>query len=119
VSPTLVSIGQVDADRNNRRNLWRMLTPENIGPAGATAGVATYHPRADATSGPPPLGAAHERAEIYFVLEGTGLLHTPDDALPLSAGDAFIVPAGTPHTIEGTDGASVRTFYVSLKGPAA
>ena len=117
--PTLVSIDRVDADRNERRDLWRMLTADNVGHAGATAGVADYHPRSDeAGDEPPALGAAHARPEVYFVLAGSGMLHTPDNALELTVGDAFLIPGGVPHTIEGTNGTALRAFYVSLKGAA-
>jgi len=112
---TVVGMDQVEADRTARRDLWRLLTPKNVGRIGATAGVAEYHPPSVAQ--PPTLGAAHDRPEIYFVLAGTGELHTPSQVRPLASGDAFLIPGGVPHTIVGTSGASLRAFYVSLKDP--
>jgi mannose-6-phosphate isomerase-like protein (cupin superfamily) len=113
----VVGMDQVEADCNDRRDLWRLLTPDTVGQVGATAGVAEYHPVADSgTEGNSPvLGAAHARPEIYFVLAGTGRLYIPDQVRPLAAGDAFLIPAGTPHTIVGTPPSSLRAFYVSLK----
>jgi mannose-6-phosphate isomerase-like protein (cupin superfamily) len=112
----LAGLEQVEPDRNARRDLWRLLGQDTVSRIGATAGVAAYHDPVD--TGPvataPELGAAHEFPEIYFVLDGTGQVHTPDGARTVSAGDAFVVLGGVPHTIVGT-GAPLRTFYVSLK----
>lgn len=35
--------------------------------------------------------------DFFLVLQGTMLLDLPDQTIELSAGDLFIVPAGTPH----------------------
>lgn len=112
---TVIVLDHVEPDRNARRDLWRMLTPANVGDIGATAGVAAYHPVADRQSDAVELGAAHQRPEIYFVLDGSGELHTPTGIQTLSSGEVFCVPGGVEHTIVGVGG-PVRTFYVSLKG---
>ena len=53
-------------------------------------------------------GAATERhyhklsEEIYFVLDGAGLITVQEDQTAVGAGDAILIPAGAWHTIEAT-----------------
>jgi mannose-6-phosphate isomerase-like protein (cupin superfamily) len=55
-----------------------------------------------------PIGASttphHHRAteEIYYILEGSGLMKIGDESRPVSVGDAIAIPPGQVHTITNT-----------------
>ena len=42
----------------------------------------------------------HEEDEFYFIARGSGDLVIAEDRHPFAAGDAFFVPAKTPHHFE-------------------
>lgn len=60
----------------------------------------------------PPLGAgfpAASEARFHFVAGGRGLLRTPSgDLMPLSCGDAVLLPRGDGHALLSQTGAEVR-----------
>jgi AraC family L-rhamnose operon regulatory protein RhaS len=51
----------------------------------------------------------HSFAELFFILNGNGLIHLNSTTLPCSAGDLFFVPAGLVHQI--IDGDKPLTLY--------
>lgn len=40
--------------------------------------------------------------EIYFILEGRGIMTIGEEAFPVSVGDSVLIPPGNPHRIENT-----------------
>lgn len=56
--------------------------------------------------------------QILLCSEGSGVLRTEDSERPITAGTAFFLPAGLPHTYFQTDDVW-KTHYVSFAGYAA
>lgn len=42
----------------------------------------------------------HEQDELYFIVQGSGEFLLAEQRYPFESGDAFFVPAGTPHRFE-------------------
>jgi mannose-6-phosphate isomerase-like protein (cupin superfamily) len=54
--------------------------------------------------------------EIYYVVEGRGLMTVGDEVREVEAGDAIYVPRGHRHTLENTGSEAIRLILVC--GPA-
>lgn len=54
----------------------------------------------------------HLQAEIYFVLEGNGMVRVGSEARPIEAGSAVFVPGNTVHACENTGASDLRFAYV-------
>jgi mannose-6-phosphate isomerase-like protein (cupin superfamily) len=54
--------------------------------------------------------------EIYYVVEGRGLMTVGDEVRQVEAGDAIYIPHGHRHTLENTGSEAIRLILVS--GPA-
>jgi quercetin dioxygenase-like cupin family protein len=81
------------------------LRAESDGPANLAAVESTLR-----RGQMPPLHA-HDTDEVFYVLEGTMVVHTGDESVPLDAGDAFVARRELPHTHEAGS-ATVR--YLSM-----
>lgn len=70
---------------------------------------------------PPPLGAAFpasSEARFHFVAGGTGLLRSPSgELMPLSCGDAILLPRGDEHALVSRTNAEVRPIETFLTVP--
>ena len=64
----------------------------------------------------PPNEALHEhrhrQAEIYLVLEGTGLVRINGKTRPVAAGSAVFIPGNAAHSCENTGSSEMRVAYV-------
>lgn len=106
----------VETNDNETRTSWRLLNADTLGEDfGARGGLIEYkfreHPPTDGE-----LGGAHEHPEYYYVISGKGEVGLPGDRTTISAGTAFVIPAGVPHSIWGTSQEEpVQAFYVALK----
>ena len=58
----------------------------------------------------PPLHS-HDTDEIFYVLEGTMVVHVGEESVPLDAGEAFVAPSDVPHTHEA---GSTRARYLTM-----
>ena len=56
------------------------------------------------------------QTEVYFILEGHGLLHVDDEARELERGDAAVIPGGAVQWIENL-GAGVLRFAAIVSPP--
>jgi mannose-6-phosphate isomerase-like protein (cupin superfamily) len=54
--------------------------------------------------------------EVYYVVEGRGLMTVGDEVREVEAGDAIYVPRGHRHTLENTGSEAIRLILVC--GPA-
>jgi mannose-6-phosphate isomerase-like protein (cupin superfamily) len=54
--------------------------------------------------------------EIYYVVEGRGLMTVGDEVREVEAGDAIYIPHGHRHTLENTGSEAIRLILVC--GPA-
>jgi mannose-6-phosphate isomerase-like protein (cupin superfamily) len=66
---------------------------------------------------PPNEQSPHEQDELYFVVQGSGVLFHDGKREPFSAGDAMFVAAGTEHRFEDfTDDLTVWVVFYGPKG---
>lgn len=113
----IVSVSDVDTNDNEARTSWRLLNTETLGENyGARGGLIEYKHRAVApTDG--ELGGAHDHAEYYYVISGTGVIGLPGERVTVSAGSAFVIPADVRHSIwSDSPDEPVQAFYVALSG---
>ena len=54
----------------------------------------------------------HQQAEIYLILEGTGLVRIDGKAQPVEAGSAVFIPGNAVHSCENTGASDLRFAYV-------
>jgi quercetin dioxygenase-like cupin family protein len=54
----------------------------------------------------------HQQAEIYLILEGTGLVRIDGKARPVEAGSAVFIPGNVLHSCENTGASNLRFAYV-------
>ncbi len=54
----------------------------------------------------------HEQAEIYFVVEGTGILTIDGVAKPIAPGTAAFIPGDAEHSVRNDSSGGLRIFYV-------
>jgi quercetin dioxygenase-like cupin family protein len=54
----------------------------------------------------------HEQAEVYYVLEGTGLVTLDGAAHRLRPGAAVFIPGGAVHAVEADGPSDLRVLYV-------
>ena len=87
---------------------WFTLFSRDITPtAGMTAGIAEIPPE------PGPLGAhRHEQAELYYILEGRGVLTMDGVETVVSAGTAAFIPGDCEHSLRNT---STTVFEAALR----
>ena len=55
--------------------------------------------------------------KLYFILEGTGVVHIGEQAQSLSAGDAAYAPSGVPHSIHNPGPERLVTMVVLAPPP--
>ncbi len=53
----------------------------------------------------------HEDDEIYFPLEGTGILEVEGEEVPVRVGEAIFVEAGAPHRFTAYESLSVLVVF--------
>jgi len=54
----------------------------------------------------------HRQAEIYFILEGTGLVEIDSEARSVTAGSTVFIPGDTVPCCENTGASALRCAYV-------
>jgi len=62
---------------------------------------------------PPNIHATAD--ELFYVLHGEGVAVCEGERIPVRKGDAFLVPAGTPHVVENTG--SSRLYCLTTMVP--
>jgi quercetin dioxygenase-like cupin family protein len=85
---------------------WRTLLSAGMTPTDSlTAGVAEFEP-----------GGAlnlhrHAAAEIYFVLEGEGIVSIEGHDHAVTPGSIAFIPGGAPHGVRNVGGGTLKLFY--------
>jgi quercetin dioxygenase-like cupin family protein len=54
----------------------------------------------------------HEQPEVYFVLEGSGIVTVDGSAQPVAAGAGVFIPSNALHSVECTGDTDLRMAYV-------
>ena len=96
-------------DDSSRGNVtWFTLISGDITPTDSlSAGIAEFEPR----SGMLKLHR-HEPAEIYFIIEGTGLVTVNGVETEVAAGTTVFIPGNAEHGIRNESHTLLRLFYV-------
>ena len=55
-------------------------------------------------------------SEVYFIIEGTGLMHIDEESQDVGSGDAIYIPPGTVQYIRNTGGIGLR--FLCIVDPA-
>ena len=86
---------------------WRTLTSADRTPTRElTSGVCEIEPGCEL-----PLHR-HPPLELYYFLEGTGVVTLGSDDHPVRAGSTVSIPGDTPHRIYNSGSGPLRLFYV-------
>ncbi|MBS0374075.1 MAG: cupin domain-containing protein [Proteobacteria bacterium] len=107
-APFVVEEGAVEVESGEDRGvIWRTLTSADRTPtAELTSGVCEIAPGCElALHRHPPL-------ELYYFLEGTGVVTLGSSDHAVQAGTTISIPGDTPHRIRNTGPATLKLFYV-------
>jgi quercetin dioxygenase-like cupin family protein len=90
---------------------WHTLFSGEITPTDAMcAGIAVLTP------GGVNAPHRHAEAEIYYILEGSGILTVDEKDYPVRKGSAVFIPGNAWHALRPTDGKEIRLLYVFPTG---
>lgn len=106
--PVIIEEHRVAIESGDDRGVtWRTLTSADRTPTRhLTSGVCQIEPGGDlALHRHPPL-------ELYYFLEGTGVVTLGGAERPVRPGSTIYIPGGTPHGVRNTGSAPLRLFYV-------
>ncbi|NTI17606.1 cupin domain-containing protein [Agrobacterium rhizogenes] len=99
-------------DPSRGRISWHTLFSSDRTPTDSmTAGVAEIAPGSGALQ-----PHRHEQPEIYFILEGTGILTVDGRETAVTAGTAVFIPGNAEHGIRNDSNVNVKLFYVFPTG---
>ncbi len=86
---------------------WRtLLSADRTPTAEVTAGTCEIAPGGE-------LGFHHHPVlEVYYFLEGEGVVRLGERTVPVSAGATLSIPANLPHGIRNTGSVRLKLFYV-------
>jgi mannose-6-phosphate isomerase-like protein (cupin superfamily) len=89
-----------------RLSFRTLFSSETTGTSTLTSGVAELQAEG--------LLAVHQHAaaEVYYVLEGRGVVTLGDRELEVVAGSSVSIPGALPHGIRNTGADPLRVFYV-------
>jgi len=107
-APFVVEEGAVEVESGEDRGvIWRTLTSADRTPTSElTSGVCEIAPGCElALHRHPPL-------ELYYFLEGTGVVTLGASDHAVRAGTTISIPGDTPHRIRNTGTATLKLFYV-------
>jgi quercetin dioxygenase-like cupin family protein len=86
---------------------WRTLTSADRTPTQQlTSGVCEIEPGCEL-----PLHR-HPPLELYYFLEGTGVVTMGSEDHPVRPGSTISIPGNTPHRIRNTGATPLKLFYV-------
>jgi oxalate decarboxylase/phosphoglucose isomerase-like protein (cupin superfamily) len=88
---------------------WKTLVSNDITPSDSmTAGIGELEPGMDSRLEV----HAHEQPEIYYLLEGKGVIFLDGGRYELRPGHAVFIPSNARHGIQNTGKGPLRFFYV-------
>lgn len=106
--PIVIEERNVRIESGDERGItWRTLTSADRTPTQElTSGVCAIEPGCElALHRHPPL-------ELYYFLEGTGVVTLGADDHPVCPGSTIYIPGGTPHRVHNTGATLLKLFYV-------
>jgi quercetin dioxygenase-like cupin family protein len=107
-----LSAAPVDGWDDTRRGKvsWRTLLSQGMTPTDSlTAGVAEFEPGGALNQ------HRHAAAEIYFILEGEGIVSIDGHDHAVEPGSIAFIPGGAPHGVRNSGGSTLKLFYAFAK----
>jgi mannose-6-phosphate isomerase-like protein (cupin superfamily) len=89
---------------------------ELLRPSGVTPDIRYSLAHAEVPPGERTLPHRLKAAEVYYVLEGRGLMHVGDETAGIGAGDAVYIPPGAIQSVENAGPG--RLAFLCLVDPA-
>ena len=85
--------------------------------AGQLKGIARYGALTVATGGASAIVSYPAEEQIYFALEGNGVLHYGEQNVPLRKNDYLYLPVGVPHGVANESVRPVRLLVMGFRIP--
>lgn len=93
-----------------RRDVLMLLKPEDSASGRLESGITVVYPGCRTN------GHAHaDREEVYFFLEGRGVMGVGDENWEVKAGDTFYVRPGPLHTTRNPYYTPLKFFWITVK----
>jgi mannose-6-phosphate isomerase-like protein (cupin superfamily) len=93
-----------------RRDVYMLINPENSASGRIQSGITIVYP------GCRTKGHAHpDREEVYFFLEGRGIMEADGEACEVKAGDTYYVYPGPFHTTKNPYDFPLKFFWITIK----
>jgi mannose-6-phosphate isomerase-like protein (cupin superfamily) len=93
-----------------RRDVFMLINPEDSSSGRIQSGITIVYP------GCRTKGHAHpDREEVYFFLEGSGIMEADGEAWEVSPGDTFYVAPGPFHTTKNPNDFPLKFFWITIK----
>lgn len=93
-----------------RRDVMMLLKPEDSASGRLESGITVVYPGCRTN------GHAHaDREEVYFFLEGRGVMGVGDENWEVRAGDTFYVRPGPFHTTHNPHSTPLKFFWITVK----
>jgi mannose-6-phosphate isomerase-like protein (cupin superfamily) len=107
-SPFVVEEMSVEVEHSRREGVsWRTLTSADRTPSDAlTSGICEIQPGGTLAL------HRHAPAEVYYILDGTGIVTLSEHGRAVGPGATIFIPGGTPHAFRNTGRSVLRFFYV-------
>lgn len=93
-----------------RRDVYMLINPEDSTSGRIQSGITIVYP------GCRTKGHAHpDREEVYFFLEGRGIMEADGEASEVKAGDTYYVYPGPFHTTKNPYDFPLKFFWITIK----
>lgn len=103
----------VTPDVSDERTIWPVLYSAVVGREfGAIGGIVAYNQSVEGL----PLGPSHDTPELYYVIEGEGMVRQEDNTFAVREGDTFVNRPGVRHSLWSTTEEPLLTFFVEVTG---
>jgi mannose-6-phosphate isomerase-like protein (cupin superfamily) len=106
ITAQVIHTGELEGDAISAANAAGMRSKLFVAVDGATITIQ---------DGNPPKHLHQNSNEMQYVLEGTGTIWLGDKEVRVKPGDLVIIPKGTPHGGNKTDGRPLKT--IAIKTP--
>lgn len=93
-----------------RRDVFMLINPDESASGRIQSGITIVYP------GCRTKGHAHpDREEVYYFLEGRGIMESDGEAWQVKAGDTFYVYPGPFHTTKNPYDFPLKFFWITIK----
>ncbi|HTX43494.1 MAG TPA: cupin domain-containing protein [Methanocella sp.] len=87
--------------------IWELFHPDSSPIKGLSVAEALVGPGRETEA-----HVHHASQEIYYILEGSGVMRLGKDAMPVTPGDAILILPGMPHSVKNTGAGALRIVCI-------